>query len=41
MSDFTPNYITGRTSNRGTPKYGHSDLALCVCTEFCNDLKMY
>ena len=25
MSDFTPNYITGRTSNRGTPKYDLSD----------------
>ena len=39
MSDFTPNYITGRTSNRGTPKYGHLDLALC--TEFCKGLKMF
>ena len=28
MSDFTPNYITGRTSNRGTPKYDHSDYLL-------------
>ena len=25
MSDFTPNYITGRTSNRGTPKYDLSN----------------